>query len=918
MNYRLLTFCCIIGLCTLLCNAQSDLEFKEILKSKYETPQKEKLLDSFLKVHSNTLYKEKLADCYHEYGKWFYMQWITNRDHALIQKAIKKTKKASILKKSISNIDSISLVKTLSNLSYFYSKQDQLFNAIDINYEALEQASRTSKKINIYTELGRLYNRIGDYHKGLSCFNTSIVLAQKDTLYRTNIIEGYFGQIDAYSLMGYNKNSDSIRANIQKIDSVLNIAHIPVLAMRHYKTRKHQIEGNQLLKNKNYKEANSFFEKVIEGLPVNDSINLGKVYNSIGLSYLNSKNITKALLYLKKAILYNPNFTPSYDNLGDLYIEQKDFIKGLQAYQKAINHSVTNDKNSGYKDLITIQELEVAVNKYYLLHHLIQKANGWMQYYHHDNDKNHLKEALKTFKLADKLVDIIRFESTEYKSKLFWREQGASLYRKAVETCYLLEKPEEAYYFMEKNKALLLLEDITNEQAKENTKLPMVIAKREFALKKEIYLSENELNISQKLPKDSIQIIKDKVYKNKRMYEQFVDSISKIFPEYALNKKKITVLPHYTFTTKYILEDEVVLQYILDKDHGYGLLTSSNKSIFFEIKDVPVLIDNISLLRKQSSQWFVHQEQVTAYQKNANSIFQKLVPQQVYTFIKGKKVTIVPDYTLQQISFDALTTSAQPHSYFIKDAEIRYAYSMSYLDRKEQVTNISKYPFIGFAPITFSNNKLGDLPLSKDEVLSIAELCSGNALLEEEATKANFLDTIQEYKVIHLSTHADIGDIVDPWIAFRDQKLSLHEIYATKNQSDMVVLSACKTSLGELKQGEGVMSLARGFFHSGAKSVVSSLWATNDKSSQELMLDFYKEINNGATKASALRNAKLNYLRTHTGSELSPFYWGSLILIGDNSPIALSQKTYYWYWAGLFSILAFIGIFYIRRKKQKG
>ncbi|MBQ0739829.1 hypothetical protein J9332_36615, partial [Aquimarina celericrescens] len=160
----------------------------------------------------------------------------------------------------------------------------------------------------------------------------------------------------------------------------------------------------------------------------------------------------------------------------------------------------------------------------------------------------------------------------------------------------------------------------------------------------------NELNSSQKQPKDSIQIIKDKVYKNKRLYEQFVDSISKIYPEHAVNKKKITVLPHYTFTTKYILEDEVVLQYILDKDHGYGLLTSSNKSIFFEIKDVPVLIEDIKLLRKQSSQWFVHQEQVTAYQKNANSIFQKLIPPSVHTLVKGKKITIVPDYTLQQIS----------------------------------------------------------------------------------------------------------------------------------------------------------------------------------------------------------------------------------------------------------------------------
>ncbi|GGX15698.1 CHAT domain-containing protein [Aquimarina muelleri] len=913
MKYRLVVY---LYLFTFFSYSQDYKIFQKKLSPNIPLEIAEQKIDSFVNNATKILPPIEIADHYHEYGLWYFQKWNIIKDITLLEKAFFYTEKSKNIKKAISNIDQQSLNKTLYNLGHFSFRKHDFFEAIKY-YSEIIKANGTKKRLLFsHIALGETYTKIGDFHKALHILEKGIELAGSDKLYQKNIIDGYIQLADTYSLMGYEEYSSEIQSNLQKADSILDLVSFNTIRHKNYI---YQIEGNRLLKTKKYLQANFFFHKTLENLYSGDSYNKAITYNSLGVSFHNLRKLDSAQFYIQKSISVAPNFTPAHENMGDLYIEQKDFIKGLQAYQKAIDYSVSNDKNSGYKNLITIQELEVTVNKYDLLHHLIQKANGWMQYYLYDKDKNHLIEALETFKLADKLVDIIRFESTEYKSKLFWREQGASLYRKAVETCYLLKKPEEAYYFMEKNKALLLLEDITNEQAKENTKLPVVIAKREFALKKEIYLSENELNSSQKQPKDSIQIIKDKVYKNKRLYEQFVDSISKIYPEYAVNKKKITVLPHYTFTTKYILEDEVVLQYILDKDHGYGLLTSSNKSIFFEIKDVPVLIEDIKLLRKQSSQWFVHQEQVTAYQKNANSIFQKLIPPSVHTLVKGKKITIVPDYTLQQISFDALTTSAQPHSYFIKDAEIRYAYSMSYLDRKEQVTNISKYPFIGFAPVTFSNNKLGDLPLSKDEVLSISSLYNGDTILEEKATKANFLDTIQAYKVIHLSTHADIGDIVDPWIAFRDQKLSLHEIYATKNQSDMVVLSACKTSLGELKLGEGIMSLARGFFHSGAKSVVSSLWATNDKSSQELMLDFYKKLDKGETKASALRNAKLDYIRTHTGSELSPFYWGSLILIGDNSPITLSQNTYYWYWAGSLALLMLIiSVFYIRRKKQKG
>ncbi|WP_062061675.1 CHAT domain-containing protein [Aquimarina longa] len=917
MNYQLLTFCYIISVFTQLCSAQTDIEFKEILKSKAETTLKENQLDSFLKIYSHKLSKEKLADCYHEYGKWYYIRWINNRHNELTKKAIEYTKKAAILKSESKDISHKSIAKTFSNLGYFYSIDNSLFQAIDTYDKALDYVSNTSKKISIYAELGDLYNQIGDYHKGLYCFNTSILLAKNDTLYKTGLIEGYFGQIEVYSLMGYKKNSNKIKNNIQKIDSVLSISSIHTSVLKRYRNRMYQIEGNRLLKINKHREATSFFQKVIQGLSDKDSVNLGKVYNSIGLSFLNSNNTNEALSYLQKAILYNPDFTPSYDNLGDLYIEQQEFIKGLQEYQKAINYSVSNYQEFRYDDLIIKEELEVAANKYYLLHHLIQKANGWVQYYHYDQDKNHLIQALKTFKLADQLVDIIRFESTEYKSKLFWREQGASLYMKAVETCYLLENPEQAYYFMEKNKALLLLEDITNEQAKENAELPIAIAKREFTLKKKIYLSKNKLNTIRNQSEDSIQSIKDQIYKNKQVYKQFVDSISHTYPKYATNKKKIAVLPYQLFTTKYISDKQVVLQYILNETQGYGLLTTKNKSIFFEIKEGNTLQDDILTLHKQSSRWFANQEQLMTYHKNANTIFKQLLPEQVYKHVKEKEVIIVPDYTLQQISFDALTTSSEPYSYFIKDSEIRYAYSMSYLDRNKQLVRTPKYSFIGFAPISFTAKELGELAYSREEVISISDVFNGNVLIEERATKSNFLDTINQYQVIHLSTHADIGNDIDPWIAFRDKKLSLNEIYATKNQSDMVVLSACKSSLGELKKGEGVMSLARGFFHSGAKSVVSSLWATNDKSSQKIMLDFYTAMDQGATKASALRNAKLNYINSHMGSELSPFYWGSLILIGDNMPISLSSNFSNWYLASLIGILVILLLIVYMWKKRK-
>lgn len=885
-------------------------QFNKIMNASIDEELKEQKLDSFFNYKLKSPATLDLANCYHDYGLYLYRKWRINIKKEQIKKVIFYTEQSLAIKKYLCSdeISRQSIDKTLFNLAFFNFKANNYFFTIDYFEEFIDFGER-EKKPRAYIWLAISYAKIGDFHKALNSSEKAIALSDQDSKDQKSIIDLLLSRADIYSIMGYKEYSDEIKLNLGRADSILNHMESDKTDS---KNRIYQAEGNRLLATGNYQKAIVNFSKTLKSLDSRDSISMAMVYNSIGLSLLYLKEFDLAISNLNSSIKYDPKYTPVYENMGDLYIAEQSFMKALLEYQKAISYTISNDEEIKYDDLISKEELEVAVNKYYLLHHLIQKAKGWVHYYHFDKNKNHLLQALKTFKMADQLVDIIRFESTEYKSKLFWREQSAALYMKAVETSYLLDKPEEAYYFMEKNKAVLLLEDITNEQAKENAKIPEDIAKREYELKQAIYFSENELNLAKNQHKDSVQRIKDTIYEDKRMYEKFVDSIADAYPEYAVNKKKIEVLPYDRFTADYISDQEVVLQYILNKDKGYGLLTTTNESVFFEIEDITALQKNIFILQKQSSDWLSNEEQLTAYHKNAHAIFRQLVPSQVYKYCTGKKITIVPDDTLQQISFDVLTTSTKLHSYFIKDTEIRYAYSMSYLDRKRQIQYVPKYPFIGFAPVTFTTQELGDLALSKDEVISISDVFNGEALVGEKATTTNFLDTIHQFKVIHLSTHADTGGVIDPWIAFSDKKLSLKEIYATKNQSDMVVLSACKTSMGELKEGEGVMSLARGFFRSGTKSVISSLWATNDKASQELMIDFYKEIHQGATKATALRNAKLNYINSHSGSELSPFYWGALILIGNNDSIDMTTGFSVFYWIGMVSLILIILIFLIK------
>jgi len=100
--------------------------------------------------------------------------------------------------------------------------------------------------------------------------------------------------------------------------------------------------------------------------------------------------------------------------------------------------------------------------------------------------------------------------------------------------------------------------------------------------------------------------------------------------------------------------------------------------------------------------------------------------------------------------------------------------------------------------------------------------------------------------------------------------------------TELVVLSACDTGLGQVKSGEGVFGLRRAFQEAGAESVLMSLWAPPDRETQELMTLFYHKWLSGMDKHEALRAAQLEMRRrveARYGHDL-PFYWGAFVLVG--------------------------------------
>lgn len=798
--------------------------------------------------------------------------------------------------------------KAIFNLGIFYRRNFEYDKAIKALERVIEIGNDESLVARSYGRIGKNYYNYGAYYKSLEYYKKSVASLSEQKDYR-NLLSQYLDLAYVYLRLG-DKESLFEGLEIAKKASGLE-KHITFNSRIQITLNKLFGSLYSLLGEDYLDESEYYYLKNIPLLKVSKSkIVRGRNFTDIGHLY-NLQRKDSAKYYLEKGIEeLEGNLTEityGYQTYVQYFLWKKEFEKAVSTIDKALKMNSLNISENSISKL----ELFETTNKTILLLLLKEKVQSYLEIYRKTENQKFLELSIKELVLYDNLINVLN-NNLEESTKLFWRKEASQAYLYGAYAAHLLGDSGKAFIFMEKNKALLLSEGVLRNT--EFANLPRKISLQETTYQKKIYQLESKL-----VKDEDNTVLQDSLFMAKQRYNQYIDSLKSVYPKYFARKTNVDQIS-LAKVQQELGEKDAILSYVwndFDRDTELiiGLISTKDQAKTFKIQNTQEVREQLKYYRKLISEPFTTEEERVSFQKVAHQLFFNLLPnEELRTMAQNKNLTIIPDGDLQNIPFESLITEANSNQYLILNGNVNYSYSYSFLKHNEKVQRKTDGLFIGYSPSNFEELSLSNLTNTEVEVQAINSELEGIIRLQDSATKEDFLQHSGNSKIIHLATHADVGN--NPWIAFSDEKLELHELYTYRNNADLVTLSACNTSLGELAKGEGVLSLARGFFYSGSKSVVSSLWEVNDKSTSEIMTSFYKNLKEGQTKSEAINNAKRTYLSSHSLSEQSPYYWSSFILIGDAGTIDISSNMLL-YLLAILGILSLISFVFYRKKTKK-
>ncbi len=824
--------------------------------------------------------------------------------------------------------------------------------AISINTSSIRGACKKFA-INSYSNLGLYYKSLGLYGKALSYFDSAIMLSALFIDKMAGTSQAITGKIDIYFNKGdYQKVDDKCSFYISEAKAAGDPANIPyyynqraqahlyenivsqvsndidsamqyaVLLQDDYELATSLLLTAKLaIKKKAYTTANKFFLNAIEvRQKTGETDQIGKDYVDYGNFFLDdSLNYSKAGDCYAKAIYFAAkakNTTAQAQacvNLGQSAFRLYHLQEAENYYIKAT--ALLNTSAPGnFLQNGTAAQLSSVYNSDLLIVLLNNKIELLLTLYKKNNNSTYLQATIPAAMLADSLITRLRQEQIGEQSKLYWRDKTRDIFANIMEACYLANDAGNAFYFMEKSRAVLLNDKLNElvaaahlspaEEAREQDLqtaiieaeqklLPLAPSSKEYEYEYARYLSiKSELEEYIRL-----QEIKHPVYYQYK-YADAVPTLQQLQHYLAVN--------HQSFV-HYFMSDTVIYALGVSKDKTTFKKLSAKDFDSRQLSQFLYLCNNYEALNKG----------YTTYAALSQNIYNKLF--EPLQLPKGN-VAVCTDNFL--IPFEALCTDNKGKNFLLYHYNFSYVYSARSL-MKPVVNKTTANNFLGFAPVNFSSRlQLASLLPSADSLVKAGSYYQNSTLFtEKEATRNNFFRNVSNYSVVTIFSHARADTTGnEPELYMQDSAIHLSELQLLKNVSaQFVLLSACQTNIGKTATGEGIYSLARGFASAGIPSIAATLWKADEQTVYAISGKFNEYLAKGMRKDEALQKAKAWFIQSNSDSRLTlPYYWANMVLIGNPQPVVLAAPGFNsWWLAGIVLgvVCIVVAILLLRRKR---
>ncbi len=827
-------------------------------------------------------------------------------------------------------------------LGVFYYNDYNFLESIKNHEDALALRKKHHREFvwKSYYGLGLVYNDLGMYQKSQSFLQTAYVTeGVKRTvdsiemlrIMANNLFEvGELRQAENYAIQAAQIETDKLWLTA---DASNNLAEILGREEQNKDNKKRAIEyadmtvslyresGEeeyyiaQALNNKavalsnlgRYDEAIKTYKLVLniydeDTEPYAETLsNMGSDLSKKGDHSLAKKALVQSLkikrdLYQKT---YAYTYAPEHENLAENYDALGDMYKTLKHYQLALINLTDNFRNEDINTTPKVKDNYYVYNKPYLLQALDLKAQAALK-------SGNTDLAHSTYQELDAWINEFYKDLSTNQSKLTWIARAHDMYSHAIKVALEKNDKEKAFQYAEKARAVLLWQShsqqaalsLLNDEERENyDDLLAQIRQADYNYRDAADKEKGEL----KRKLDSLN----------REFDQFEKILSDSTPEYAQRKYQPKNISLKDVQRNMLNDSTALLEYHWSADDMLYIFTLTKNDIY---------VDNIQLdstFHSQIQEFYTeigNDGDFSKFVTPGYPIYQtafepilKHLPNNI------KKITLLPDGKLNYIPFEALPTKndvANVH-YLMDDYLFNYRYSCgNYSDSK---VSDAIHTTLYVAPEFDGKNNLPQLKNPKiSKHLNYGKLIK---LTEKKPTKENVTREIFDADLVHFHTHAEQGRKGTGKIHLYDGgELTQDEIQGLELKPPRhAVLSACETGMGDLSKGEGVLSLGWSFVYRGVPSVVISLWKVNEKSTGELMKNYYQLLKKYPAD-EALQKAKIK-LREQ-GKH--PYHWSAFIHTGNPPTLHFTQNlSKYLYMAGIFLTIFLLLIYGIKRATKR-